>query len=370
MSRPELPVFVFVDTQVYESVGFNFNARDIERLEFYVSGGYICLFTTTVTRREIVSHIDAKSVTAYAALKSLRKEIAALYPFPDGLADIGSMTRDDLRFALQKRFEEFCVRTRIQVIPIDEVPAEDIMNAYFQRKPPFGDSKKKSEFPDAFAAAAIERWCQSTEKNMLVVSGDSDWEAICANSERLQHKPRLIEVFALFPDALIASQIAEGLKPQAANVTSLISEKFLNSGFSLYDMDGEAEDVDVLSIDLEEFLVVEAKDGQASIELVCTIHFSAHVSFDDPDSWIYDHEDKRAIYMATIKGMVKSEEEIEVELKVKYDESNPANLTIENVILPESDFTIVCDNVVEDDGLPDSHEPDGWGMWDSNEALE
>ncbi len=61
-----------------------------------------------------------------------------------------------LRQAFQKRFGEFCKKLNIEVIAVSKVSLERVMDDYFEERPPFAAGKKKSEFADAFAAAALE----------------------------------------------------------------------------------------------------------------------------------------------------------------------------------------------------------------------
>ncbi len=127
-----------------------------------------------MTQREIEGHFKEKAAKALASLKTFRREAAILSPFPAPFDLIVTATKESLQKAFKHKRSMFCDDLSINVLPIDNVQPAVIMDAYFGTKPPFGEGKKKSEFPDAFAAQALEDWCKAKEQKMVVVSGDGD----------------------------------------------------------------------------------------------------------------------------------------------------------------------------------------------------
>jgi hypothetical protein len=71
-------------------------------------------------------------------------------------------------------------------VEASKVDAEDILKLYFEKKPPFGDGKKKAEFPDALSLLSLQSHLENNEK-IYVISDDGDLRAYCeAESQFIQ----------------------------------------------------------------------------------------------------------------------------------------------------------------------------------------
>ena len=55
----------------------------------------------------------------------------------------------------------------------------ELFDLYFAGAPPFGDGKKKAEFPDAANMLALLRHSENIKKPIYVVSEDPDWKRAC-----------------------------------------------------------------------------------------------------------------------------------------------------------------------------------------------
>jgi hypothetical protein len=44
------------------------------------------------------------------------------------------------------------------------VPTVDPIDCFHESEPPFGSAEKKHEFPDAFALAGVQRWCDDADE--------------------------------------------------------------------------------------------------------------------------------------------------------------------------------------------------------------
>ena len=66
------------------------------------------------------------------------------------------------------------------VISIDakSIDAEELLSLYFTKKPPFGDGKKKAEFPDAISMLSLKSHLKNNEK-IYIISGDGDLKLYC-----------------------------------------------------------------------------------------------------------------------------------------------------------------------------------------------
>ena len=117
--------------------------------------------------------------------------------------------------------------------------AGPVFAAYFGQKPPFGRGKKKSEFPDAFAVAALGAWCSKESSELYIVSGDADMRGACNENGPLHSMPRLVN----FLDAL-ASDLQEETTAFVrariiqfkSEIIKLITKDFPDRGFKITDV--------------------------------------------------------------------------------------------------------------------------------------
>lgn len=65
------------------------------------------------------------------------------------------------------------------------------------KKPPFGETKKKDEFPDAFVLAALEGWCEKNNERIYVASTDPDLKLFCETNQNLFYIKRLVNSLTL-----------------------------------------------------------------------------------------------------------------------------------------------------------------------------
>lgn len=328
MAKARKPVNVFLDTEVFDRSQYNFASRDFQRLTSLVKDGYVRLFLTAVTEQEIISHLESNASEAYRVVEGFRKKVKDLSP--SSASAVSGLNEDTIRSEFISTFKKFCKPLKTTVVPVASVPLDEVLDAYFSKKAPFRDGKKKCEFPDAFAAAALEIWCREKKETMVVVSGDDDWRSRCVDSKELEHKPELVEMFALFPDARLSERIVAALRSEPDKVVDAVREGFPSMGFMLLDADGDIEDIEVDDVELKKFFVVEAKDGHAVVDIDCVVSFTGDVTYEDPDSGMFDYETHSKLFMDTVRGRVDSKATIRIEVLLDFAQDD-AQLDLDNV---------------------------------------
>ena len=89
----------------------------------------------------------------------------------------------EIHEAAQKVFDDFLKGCHARLAPIDEIDLNEILDKYFGKEPPFGQNKKKSEFPDAITLAAVERFVN--DEDVYIISEDTDLKNYCAGKNNL-----------------------------------------------------------------------------------------------------------------------------------------------------------------------------------------
>ncbi|MGE3227869.1 MAG: PIN domain-containing protein [Hyphomicrobium sp.] len=116
-----------------------------------------------------------------------------------------------------QQLQDFVTATGAHIVPAEKAALKQVLSAYFSKTPPFSTQGKKDEFPDAISLLALEAWATETNKKVLAVSGDGDWKAFAAQSERIDCMDDLGAAMALLVQA------AEASVAEARNVLACIA---------------------------------------------------------------------------------------------------------------------------------------------------
>lgn len=169
-----------------------------------------------------------------------------------------------------------------------------MLEAYFSAKPPF--ATKKSEFPDAIALQALERWAEEEDLQLLVVSKDGDWRQYCKDTPRLVVVDDLALALSYFhQNAEVAcARLVQRLHAGALDLSSQLADaaqsaveriNFIPEVSSGYFFDAEMGEVEVKGIELNRdaygtgpFRVVDKPDDDLLVveaEIDVTVDVSA-----------------------------------------------------------------------------------------------
>ncbi|OWK34906.1 PIN domain-containing protein [Fimbriiglobus ruber] len=352
---------VFLDTEVFDAHHLDFDSPNIERLARFAANGTVCLLLTTVTKREVLDHLEKQAAETFRTLKDFRKHSRVMRKVLPGetMDALDAAKREAMAETLVARFEEFLSITSATVLPVDGVPAEAVLTKYFEKQPPFGEGKKKCEFPDAFAFCALQAWSeQNGDKEVYVVSNDGDWKKACAGHPRLIHVERLDELLQLYADSVLVTALLEALEANSEEVSNEIKvqvgEVGVYPGSNL--IDGEVDDPNGKHVDIENTRIVEAKDGTASASVRCTLTIEAYVQADDPNSAVYDSDVKGYVHVGRIGGWIEREFERDVEVTLNYDPKHPEKASIVAARFYDQEFDL---DVEEEELSRDDTDHDG-----------
>ncbi len=375
MADSAVTPYVFLDTEVFRTHQLDFQSPNIRRLVRLAVEGPLRLLLTTVTKGEVMDDLKERAREAIKQLKEVRRLASTMRKImpEDAVQTVEDVKRDEAIAVLQKEFDDFIAETGATVLDLDGVSADGIFKKYFEGAPPFGGqgNNKKVEFPDGFACGALEAWSAANENaKIYVVSNDGDWKSMCVCNPALVSVARLDELLQHFTDTEVSFAIKKGLEEQRDELLKMIRAEAEN--LEVYvggDMliDGEIDSHEIIDVDIEEFNVVEIKDGEASVSVSCQVCVSADIVADDPDSGIYDHETKDMHYVFRMAGTVARTVDKTAEVTVKYDKDDPEQVTIESVefddssvelFVEEQELERVDDNDYDYDMEPPDCEPE------------
>jgi predicted nucleic acid-binding protein len=167
---------VFIDTSVFIANNYSYDNPIFKALLEYISQDKVQVILTSVTVQEVKSHIEKDTERTVVAIKKARAEARILrnipnHPISQIFTDFDAKL---LRQTLTKQFDDFLNAARVIIVPVDEADIQKVFDLYFKREAPFGEGKKKSEFPDAFVLSALNKWCESDSEKACVISTDAD----------------------------------------------------------------------------------------------------------------------------------------------------------------------------------------------------
>jgi len=199
-----------------------------------------------------------------------------------------------------------------------------VFDLYFSKAAPFGEGKKKAEFPDAFVLSTLSAWGEKEEQTILIASDDGDFKNGVDHFPSLKHAGRLEQLLAFVAEEAdqFATAADAALNTLQGRIEEQLLDRFEGLGFFVADQDGDVAEVRPTTVSYQANLlyVEDTGDGvgEAAFAVVGTIVYEADLSYDDMDSAIYDHEEHQYLVFGTIEESVTREEVFQAELLITF----------------------------------------------------
>ncbi len=325
---------VFVDTGVFEKELFDWKGTTLSSLMSLAKKRQILLTTTEITQREISDRIRSRLNEAAGAATKVRSQLAILKAAPGKRNTALEFKSEELAAKIISGQKRFFKGSRAKMIAVYS-DAEAIFDDYFNRKKPFGDGKKKNEFPDAFVIHGLRKYCSATGGSMYVVSLDGDMLSACG--DKLIAEPdldALISRFNLVDPTAELSRLPELVDSRRDQISKFVERRFPELGFWLDDQDGDVEDVVVAGVEIEDVLVLEKKVSSLVLEIIVNVGFTAELTFWDPDTASYDEGD--IMYLDQVAESVEREETVRLSAICRFDRTkHEPSVTLEKLKIEE-----------------------------------
>ena len=330
---------VFIDTQAFVRMGLNFNHPALQSFFELCKNGSLTHLTTTVVKREVESKIRDSIKGALSSLQDFRRKARMLEAIEDDKIKVlfSKIQEEDVYKKALSVFDDFIVRSNSKVITASGIDAEEIVNLYFERKAPFGDGKKKAEFPDAITLSSI--LVELGKERAYVISDDPDLKKFCDDQPQLICIETLDKFLDLYNEH--ESAITELVKTYLSSITTHIKQKiqeFINDAGAYNKEPWDGSEVDY-------FKVTKVWDFEPSVVLVdeeeCLITFDVDVDYEytvtGPDfvNTIYDNESDQTYTFGSTSHTGATSSAFTVELGFTYDLIDGKLINIE-----ESEFYV------------------------------
>lgn len=313
---------VFIDTQCFVKSGLHFEGVAFKAFYELCTSGNLTLITTSVVEREVHSKIDDSIKEALQAVQIIQRKARILQSIEGGPLNgfFSSLETDGVYESAKKAFNDFLDDCNAEFAPLSEVDIEVILNDYFDRKPPFGEGKKKAEFPDAISLAAVEEYIQ--DEGAYIVSEDEDLKKYCEIRESLHQVDTLEKFLDIYNShgnslskaiSLFVENHQEEIKLQIEN---------LLEGAGAYNdsswENSEIESFKVINISDLDPSVISIEDDTCILTSDISVDFEVTASGPDFTNGYWDGEDKVMIPMDSTQNVEVEEKNFLVEVEMQF----------------------------------------------------
>ncbi len=313
---------VFIDTQSFVRMGLNLNHSALGSFLELCKDKKLFHLTTTVVKREVESKIQTFIQEALSSLQDFRRKARLLEKIDDESikALFNEIDKDEVHKKSLSVFKEFLAKSNTNILDASSINAEDILDLYFGKRPPFGEGKKKSEFPDAISLFSILN--EVGAEKVYVISDDSDLKEFCSSSKNLI----LIDTLDKFLDIYNEheSTITELVKKYLSSIDGDIKnkiEELINDSWAYNEAPWEDSEVD-------DFNVIQVHDFEPTVVCVdeeeCLTTFDVDVDIEytvtgpDFNGGVYDKEDGSIYTFGTTTHSGATTKTFTVELGFSY----------------------------------------------------
>jgi len=333
---------VFIDTSIFVSENFNIAGTKFKTLAYLAQANRIYIKSSDITYREIISNIEENVESAEKSIHKTKKEARILRNLghkSSYKALFADFPRDKIVDKISKQIRRYFISSKIEIIRALKTSPAVVFDKYFNKKPPFGLEKKKSEFPDAFVLSALEDWCDKNNQSIFVISHDPDMASACCSSERLEYLPSLQAFLGLVidHDQAIAKLAHERFQRNVANIRNLISDQLEGSYVFLKDQDGEGTITSISEIILGDPSIINITDQVVTFEFQSKVFITADIWFKDLDTATYDSEEKRLIPWRDIEQEVEREVDLPVELSFTFSSEDDSYFLLHHILVNDGE---------------------------------
>jgi len=333
----KFPLTVFLDTNVFIKSCFNFSSGQLNNLKKYCEAGLIKILTNDIVIREVSNNIKMEVPLASSHIRNSIKNEKYISELRN--SELHSYVFKDFRDEgwdeyILHQWDNFRDELDFEKINLSSVDFISIINDYFERKPPFEETKKE-EFPDAIIIDSIKKYSEKTYSNIIVVSGDKGWENVFNDNPKIElvnEISELLNKISTNNSPELVEMIIDKYAEIRSDITKLINDNIydFNITYIPYTEDHmiiqkeiNAYDVDNINIDLAEHSIYSfdyvSKDS-SEISVVAKIAFTLSYSEIDYDNSYFDKVENKYLFKAEHYYKERHETSVDITVKFKYDE--------------------------------------------------
>lgn len=285
---------VFIDTNVYKKLNFNFDERNSIFKSFIniIKKKKVKNVIISVIDNEIIMHLNRRAEENRKGIKKYCKWITNV------ISD--KIIEENLNKEL-KDYEKFKRNSLSEVIEVKDINPEIVLDKYFNRIPPFEDSKQ-NEFKDAFFIEGILKYAEENcLKEISIITMDKGVKKAISCLEN--YKVKILDSIQELIDAI--GDYEEEKKKEILNYISafdlkpLIEEKYCLNSWELEEESIEVDDISIMGIyNLD---ILENNNNNLIVECDIGVCLTGKFSCLDYENSYYSSEASEYLYKEYIE---------------------------------------------------------------------
>ncbi|MCB9063277.1 MAG: DUF4935 domain-containing protein [Halobacteriovoraceae bacterium] len=349
-----------IDTSVFFKDNFNVGSTKYLKLLQLARHHHIKLLIPDIVQKEVHGHLKNKIHSAINDLNKFSQSASILKNLDNDFSYFFKKYNEEELFQKIKEFFNFFIeQMSAETIDTSNICSSEIINNYFEGKPPFKNSNKikttsndkRFEFPDAIILSSLEQWANNNDSIVNLISVDSGWEEFASNKNCFTCF-KTVEQFienSLDRINIVPSIVKSLLDQKDQDVCKRIVEDIsFNYHFFCINYDAEVIDTHSFKITNLDLSTVDFEIGDnVGVAIFSgTLSFKAEVEYGDPDSMFRDPDDRELYYRQKITQTLTRETPIEGEVNFYLDD-NLNDCTIDSVTVSKPTDSIQI-NLEED----------------------
>jgi len=247
-------------------------------------------------------------------------------------------------------------KSKVLIIDYSELNIQSVFKKYFKEEYPFNGTDKKSEFPDAFALALIEKWCIEKGIKCKVFSSDKDF---------LNFKSEYLEItkdYEIYLDEKLQYFLTQehrfSILQKLFDKNGLLIDREIEEWYrNKLDDDSlyysviwfEIHNIEItdITVNHKDYQIVAIEDEAIEIEVEVELTFKVELLIDDEDYSHYDNEDKVTYYFETKTEEIERKSTAKISLLAFITDENEFEDEFE-VLEVNKDFELKIEPEYED----------------------
>lgn len=330
---------VFIDTECFVQSGLHFDTAALKAFRKLCQDEELEHISTTVIEREVKAKLKEAVKEGLDAIRTFQRKAKLLSSYNDEALKpyFCALPEEETYQKAFDVFEDFLSDCKTEFADILRVSTEDLIDMYFATEPPFGENKKKAEFPDAINMLALQNFISD---KIYVVSKDSDLESFCNGNDDFIYMDALSDLLDIYNSH--NKVLTDSIKANILANESVIQEKVSDSikecdVWNASDWeDSMVEAISVIKTGVIEPKIVFMNDEYCQITFDIEIDYQVEVSGPDYINGTYDKEDG-ILYTFGDTTRVQNFNEyfsVEVELAYEFDGGKLTGIDIAELEIP------------------------------------
>lgn len=325
---------IFLDTSIFEANNF-LESKRIKEIYKLAEKEEIKVVIPKLTYDEILSRISKNINDADSKFNKYRNETRVLRNASSLEEKFTPFKKEEVLQEVSKKIEKQFEKSKFEIIDYSSINVKGIFDNYFHGNLPFGEGKKKSEFPDAFALKFIEIWAEENNTKVFVFSKDGDM--LGYENEYIEIKEdfnkylsdKIVEVELEINNKRIdfvedwlnnpPNNIIEEIKQWVTSQLDDYTKYYNHSNYH------EIHDLSIINVEVEIYdfySITSTNDEYVSVELDVLVEYEVEITIDDEEFMYRDPETREWVYTEKKPVLVEGKRYINLDVIFYFDEDN------------------------------------------------